>query len=72
MRESSSNVRSLFIIFFVLTLAFSLTSSGIINGNTTLSITAYAKKSEESSDGNSNAGTSGGGDNWEYPEDLEE
>ena len=50
------------ILFFILTLAFSLTSAGIINGNRAISIDAYAKKSKESSEGSSGGvgGSSGG------------
>jgi hypothetical protein len=32
-------------VFFILTLAFSLTSAGILNANTTIGMAAYAKKS---------------------------
>jgi hypothetical protein len=69
-RESSSNgPYSFIVIFFILTLAFSLTSAGTLSANTSIGIDAYAKKSKESSEGNSNGngsssdkgGSSGGG-----------
>ena len=50
MREGSSNrAYSFFIILFILTVAFSLTSAGIFKGNIAISIDADAKKSKESS-----------------------
>ena len=58
MKESSTKISSLFIIFFILTLPFSLTYVGILNANIAIiSIDAYAKKSKESS-GESSGGSS--------------
>jgi hypothetical protein len=53
------------ILFFILTLAFSLTSAGILKGNMAISMDAYATKSEGSSGGDSSDGGGGssGGSN---------
>jgi hypothetical protein len=48
-------------VFFILTLAFSLTSAGILNANITIGMAAYAKKSKGSSDGSSGGGSGGSG-----------
>jgi hypothetical protein len=57
-REGSSNrAYSFFIILFILTVAFSLTSAGILNGNMAMSIDSYAKKSKESSEESSRVGS---------------
>ena len=62
--------RSSLILFFVLTLTFSLISAGILNANTTVGMAAYAKKSkrpfeEKNNDGvggsSGKSGDSGGG-----------
>jgi flagellar motor protein MotB len=58
--SSSANARSLLIVFFILTVAFSLTSAGIFRSNNAIGIAAYAAKSKGSSGGSSNGG--GGGD----------
>ena len=44
----------LFIVFFVLTLTFSLISAGSFKGYTSISMVAYAKKSKKPSDTTSN------------------
>jgi hypothetical protein len=57
-REGSSNrAYSFFIILFILTVAFSLTSAGIFEGNIAISLDAYAKKSKESSGESSRVGS---------------
>jgi hypothetical protein len=81
MRRSSSigSGSSFLIVFFVLTITFSLISAGIFKANTTIDIAAYAKKSKDSSDvgskgdgsssssgsdgGSSEGGSSSGGSN---------
>jgi hypothetical protein len=47
------------ILFFIFTLAFSLTSAGILKGNMAISMNAYATKSEGSSGGGSSDGGRG-------------
>ena len=44
------------ILFFIFTLAFSLTSAGILKGNMAISMNAYATKSEGSSGGGGSVG----------------
>jgi hypothetical protein len=61
-----NRTRSFIILFFILTLAFSLTSAGILKGNMAIGMDAYATKSERSSGGGSkgggdSSGSSGGG-----------
>ncbi|MFL6320697.1 MAG: hypothetical protein ACJ72Q_09500 [Nitrososphaeraceae archaeon] len=54
-----------FILFFIFTLAFSLTSAGILKGNMAISMDAYATKSDGSSGGGDSSdggGESKGGD----------
>jgi hypothetical protein len=51
-----NRTRSFIILFFILTLAFSLTSVGILKGNMAISMDAYATKSEGSSGGGSSDG----------------
>jgi hypothetical protein len=53
------------ILFFIFTLAFSLTSAGILKGNMAISMDAYATKSDGSSGGGDSSdggGESKGGD----------
>jgi hypothetical protein len=62
--SSSANAHSFFIVFFILTLAFSLISAGILRSNNAIGIAAHATKSARSSGGgNRNGGgsSSGGG-----------
>jgi hypothetical protein len=54
-----NRTRSFIILFFISTLAFSLTSAGILKGTMAISMDAYATKSEGSSGGGSSDG--GGG-----------
>jgi hypothetical protein len=62
-RESSSNrPYSFIVIFFILTLAFSLTSAGTLSTNTSIGIDAYAKKPNESSGGSSQGSSSDSSD----------
>jgi hypothetical protein len=49
MKKRSASTRSFLTIFLVPTLAFSLTSIGILKGNTVIDIDAYAKEPNESS-----------------------
>jgi len=56
---SGTRAYRFFILFFIFTLAFSLTSAGILKGNMAISMDAYATKSEGSSGGGSIDG--GGG-----------
>src|SRR5919197_991304 len=63
--KCNNEIGSLPVIFFVLTLAFSLTSTDILNLNTAVGIVdAFAKKAKESSRGSSNgdSGISGSSD----------
>jgi hypothetical protein len=53
---SGTRAYHFFILFFILTLAFSLTSAGILKGNMAISMDAYATKSEGSSGGGSKGG----------------
>jgi hypothetical protein len=57
---SSGNVNGLLTVFFVLTITFCLVSAGIFKANTNIGMrVAYAKKSKDSSGGDS--GSDGGG-----------
>jgi hypothetical protein len=70
---SSTRAYSFFMVFFILTLAFSLTSAGILNANITIGMAAYAKKSKGSSDGSSGGGSGGSGGllvSWHLLADL--
>jgi hypothetical protein len=58
--KGSANTCSFSIIFLIPILAFSLTSAGILNGNTVIGIDAYAKKSNESSGESSRRGSTSG------------
>ncbi len=67
-----NTTRSFIILFFISTLAFSLTSAGILRGNMAISMDACATKSEGSSgessgsdkggSGSSGSSSGGGGD----------
>jgi hypothetical protein len=57
-----SRTRSFIIPFFISTLAFSLTSAGILKGNMDISMDDYATKSEGKDGGSSGgSGSDGGG-----------
>jgi hypothetical protein len=51
--SSSANARSFFIIFFILTVAFSLTFTGIFRSNNAIGLAAYAKKKQQNVDNSS-------------------
>jgi hypothetical protein len=54
---------SFILLLFVLTITFCLVSAGIFKANTTIDmVTAYAKKSKDSSGGSSGGASSGIGD----------
>ena len=62
---SGTRAYRFFILFFIFTLAFSLTSAGILKGNMAISMDAYATKSDGSSGGGGSSdggGESKGGD----------
>jgi hypothetical protein len=60
---SGTRAYRFFILFFILTLAFSLTSAGILNSNTVIGIDAYVKESDEfSGESSRRASTSGSTD----------
>ncbi len=62
--RSTTNTRGLFVILFVLTVGFSLTSAGVLrSNNNAIGITpaAYAAKSKGSSSGGSSSSSGGGG-----------
>src|SRR5919198_3985524 len=59
--KASTDMCSFLVIFFILTLAFSLASAGILKGNIAISMDAYAKKSKGPSGGSSGSSDGAGG-----------
>ena len=60
MGEDNRTLSFIILFFIILTLAFSLTSAGILKDNMAVGIAAYATKSEGSSGGSGGGGSSGG------------